>query len=94
MGAGEKRRTAATPWGTAAIVEEVAIPQSADGKEFASLVQLLEGPAGEPLVRFAYTTGGVARRGPVTFREADLAKLREALSQHRSLARALGLRAR
>lgn len=94
MAGGESRRKAATPWGAAAIVEEVAIPQSGGGKEFASLVQLLEGPDGEPLVRFAYTTGGVARRGPVTFRSEDLAHLRERLREHRSLGRALGLRPR
>ena len=61
--------------------------------EFASLVQLLEGPEGEPLVRFAYTTGGVARRGPVTLRAEDVEHLRARLREQRRLARALPLRA-
>jgi hypothetical protein len=30
-------------------------------------------------VRFAYSTGGTARRGPVTLRARDLARLRDAL---------------
>lgn len=88
------RRKAATPWGPAALVEEVSIPQSGGGKEFTSLVQLLEGPGGEPLVRFAYTTGGVARRGPVTLRAEDVEHLRTRLREQRRLARALPLRPR
>ena len=47
-----------TPWGRATVLEEVAIPQAGGGRELGSLVQLLEGPGGERLVRFAYTTGG------------------------------------
>jgi len=54
-------------------------PQQQAGKRFASLVQLLETPKGETLVRFAYSTGGTARRGPVTFRNRDLERLRRAL---------------
>ena len=68
-----------TAWGNAAIVEEVAVKQSANGKEFSTLVQLLEGEDGESLVRFAYSTGGAARRGPVTLRPADIHRLRKAL---------------
>ena len=68
-----------TAWGDATIVEEIEIKQGAEGRSFTTLVQLLEGEAGEPLVRFAYSTGGVARRGPVTLRRADLARLRKAL---------------
>lgn len=83
-----------TPWGKAALVEQVELRQRADGREFASLVQLLEGADGERLVRFAYTTGGVGRRGPVTLRADDLGRLREGLRECRELARALGLRPR
>jgi hypothetical protein len=32
-------------------------------------------------VRFSYTTGGAVRRGPVTLRERDLAKLAPLLEQ-------------
>ena len=83
-----------TPWGTASIVEELVVPQQADGREFASLVQLLEDQAGQRLVRFAYTTDGTARRGPVTFRASDLDRLRDGLADRKALGRALGLRPR
>lgn len=69
----------ATPWGKATLVDEVRIQQRAGEKRFASLVQLLEVANGETLVRFAYATGGAARRGPVTLRSRDLERLREAL---------------
>jgi hypothetical protein len=82
---------AATPWGPATLVEELTLPQRAGDKRFASLVQLLETDRGERVVRFAYSTGGVARRGPVTLRARDLERLRAALSEHPALAEALGL---
>ena len=72
-------KKAATPWGPATLLEEVRLPQQAGEKRFASIVQLLETPKGERLVRFAYATIGTARRGPVTLRERDVAKLRAAL---------------
>ena len=72
-------KKAATPWGQAALVEELKLQQQAGDKRFASVVQLLETPKGERLVRFAYTTDGVARRGPVTLRARDLEKLRRLL---------------
>jgi hypothetical protein len=81
---------AATPWGPAAMVDEVKVPQRAGEKRFASVLQLLEDERGELLVRFAYTTGGVARRGPVTLRARDIERLRTALDDHPGLARALG----
>jgi hypothetical protein len=81
---------AETAWGRAAIVEEVALQQKAGAKRFASHVQLLEGEKGEVLVRFAYSTDGVARRGPVTLRARDLARLRASLADHPRLAAALG----
>jgi hypothetical protein len=83
---------AATPWGAAELVEELTLAQRAGDKRFSSVVQLLEAPGGERLVRFAYTTGGTAGRGPVTLRARDLERLREGLAQRPALAEALGLR--
>ena len=82
-------RTAATPWGTAAIVEQVTIQQRSGEKRFASVVQLLELDGGDRVVRFAYTTNGTARRGPVTFRLRDLGRMRAALEEHPELSAAL-----
>lgn len=82
---------AATPWGPATLVEEVRLPQRAGDKRFASVVQLLEDGKGNPLVRFAYSTDGTSRRGPVTLRAQDLDKLRAQLAAHPALAGALGL---
>ena len=79
-----------TAWGKATLLEEVILPQRAGQKRFASVVQLLEDEKGDWLVRFAYTTDGTARRGPVTLRNADLQRLRERLGDHPSLAAALG----
>ncbi len=74
-------KTAATPWGPATLVEELRLPQQVGEKRFASIVQLLETPKGERLVRFAYASNGTARRGPVTLRSRDLEKLRAALDR-------------
>ncbi len=68
-----------TAWGDATVVEEVEIKQGTEERAFTTLVQLLEAEGGEPLVRFAYSTGGVARRGPVTLRRGDITRLRKAL---------------
>jgi hypothetical protein len=73
-------KQAATPWGPATLVEELRLPQRSGERRFSSLVQLLETPKGERLVRFAYATDGTARRGPVTLRAADLEKLRAGLA--------------
>lgn len=81
----------ATPWGPAELVEEVTVRQQAGGRRFASVVQLLETARGERLVRFAYSTHGTTRRGPVTLRARDLEKLHTALGQHPALAAALDL---
>jgi hypothetical protein len=81
-----------TSWGRAELVEELTVRQQAGDRRFASVVQLLETDRGERLVRFAYSTGGIARRGPVTLRERDLARLRTALGQHPAILEALGLR--
>ena len=85
------QKSISTPWGAAILVEELRLPQQAGDRRFASLVQLLELPKGNRLVRFAYATDGVARRGPVTLRERDLTRLREALEQHPQLKEMLGL---
>lgn len=85
------RRKADTPWGAAAVIDELVLPQRAGDKRFASVVQLLEVGRGERLVRFAYTTGGTARRGPVTFRARDVERLRDALAEHGELAEVLRL---
>ena len=78
-----------TAWGAATVLDEVVVPQSADDKEFASVVQPLAGEDGARFVRFAYTTDGKARRGPVTLRAEDLARLGGALADHPELAEAL-----
>ena len=78
-----------TLWGKATLVDEVRLHQRAGDKRFASLIQLLEDEKGDWLVRFAYTTNGVTRRGPVTLRGADLERLRKALDEHQALAAAL-----
>jgi hypothetical protein len=82
--------TAATPWGRARVVEELALGQRAGQKRFVTVVQLLESDDGEQLVRFAYTTKGSARRGPVTLRRRDVERLGAALDEHPALAEALG----
>lgn len=84
-------RKVATPWGPATLVDELTLRQQAGEQRFASLVQLLEGANGERLVRFAYSTGGSARRGPVTLRARDLERLRAALADRPELAAALGV---
>lgn len=82
---------AATPWGAATLLDELTLPQRAGEKRFTSVVQLLEAPRGERLVRFAYSTGGAARRGPVTLRLRDLERLRTALAEHPDLGEVLRL---
>jgi hypothetical protein len=69
-----------TPFGPATLVERIAVPQRVGEKRFASVVELLETDRGERLVRVAYSTGGAARRGPVTLRARDLERLGVALA--------------
>jgi hypothetical protein len=83
-------RKAATPWGPALLVEELTLPQRAGDRRFASIVQLLETERGERLIRFAYSTDGIARRGPVTLRARDVERLRASLAEHPALAEVLG----
>jgi hypothetical protein len=78
-----------TPWGGAEKLEEVTLAQRAGYKRFASVIELLETEKGERLVRFAYSTGGAVRRGPVTLRVRDLDRLRAALAEKPGLAEAL-----
>lgn len=86
-----RKKTSATPWGAARTVEQLTIPQRAGEKRFATVVQLLETDKGERLVRFAYTTGGAARRGPVTMKLRDLERLRALLPEHPGLGEAFGI---
>ena len=88
---GNGRTKTATPWGAATLVDELTLPQRAGEKRFTSTIQLLEAGRGEQLIRFAYSTGGTTRRGPVTLRERDLERLRSALSEHPDLAEVLRL---
>ena len=89
--ASPRTQKAATPWGAAGVLEEATIPQRVGDKRFTVVVQLLEAPGGERLIRFAYTTDGAARRGPVTMRARDLERLRAALERAPVLKAALGL---
>ena len=84
-----RRQTASTPWGAAAVIEEVHLAQRVGERRFGTLLQLLETARGERLVRVAYATGGTARRGPVTLRTRDLERLRAALGEHPGLKEAL-----
>lgn len=65
------------------------MPQRAGDRRFSVVVQLLETPDGERLVRFAYATSGTARRGPVTMRARDIERLRAALGRAPVLEEAL-----
>jgi hypothetical protein len=76
----------ATPFGRATMVERVSLPQAVGGKRFTTVLELLQTDRGESLVRVAYTTDGSVRRGPVTLRQRDLARLRAALSKTPTLA--------
>jgi hypothetical protein len=80
-----------TPWGPAELIEELSLPQRAGEKRMSSLIQLLELKGGEQLVRFAYATDGVARRGPVTLRGRDLERLRARIAEHPALKEALAM---
>jgi len=84
-------RTITTPWGKASTVEQVSVAQRAGERRFSTVVELLETDSGERLVRFAYTTGGSARRGPVTLRAKDVARMQKLLERAPELREALGL---
>jgi hypothetical protein len=84
------KTTITTPWGKATAVEQVNVAQRAGDRRFATVVELLETAEGERLVRFAYTTGGSVRRGPVTLRKKDLERLHKVLERTPELREALG----
>jgi hypothetical protein len=88
-----KAAKAATPWGQTRVLEELRVAQRAGDRRFETIVQLLEDEKGGELVRFAYSTGGTVRRGPVTLRGRDLERLHTELGSRPRLARALGLTA-
>ena len=79
--------TVTTPWGKAESIEAVTVPQRSGDRRFTTRVELLQTGEGERLVRFSYATDGTGRRGPVTLRERDLAKLRVALERAPALRR-------
>ena len=83
--------TVATPWGRATVIDELRVAQRAGDRRFDTIVQLLEDEKGGELIRFAYSTGGTARRGPVTLRGRDLERVRSGVRSHPRLAAALGL---
>jgi hypothetical protein len=85
-----KATRVATPWGAANVVERLSVPQRAGDRRFASFVELLETADGDRLVRFAYSTDGVGRRGPVTLRARDVERLRKELGHAPGLAALLG----
>lgn len=80
----------ATPFGPAALLERVSLPQKVGDRKFSSVLELLETDRGDRLVRVAYSTDGVVRRGPVTFRARDVERLRDALAKAPELAALLG----
>jgi hypothetical protein len=80
-----------TAFGRAEVAEEVALRQRVNGRQFTTLVQLLEDEKGELFVRFAYATDGAARRGPVTLRRSDVERLRTSLRKTPKLAAVLDL---
>lgn len=83
-------KTVATPWGKARTVEQVSVAQRAGERRFSTVVELLETDGGERLVRFAYTTDGTARRGPVTLRAKDMERMQTLLERTPELREALG----
>jgi hypothetical protein len=80
-----------TAFGRAEVAEQVTLKQRVNGKQFATIVELLEDEKGGWLVRFAYSTDGTARRGPVTLRGADVERLRVALRKTPRLRALLGI---
>ncbi len=83
-------KTVTTPWGKARGIEQVNVAQRAGERRFSTVVELLETEGGERLVRFAYTTDGSARRGPVTLRAKDVARMQKLLERTPELREALG----
>lgn len=65
------------------------LAQRAGERRFSTVVELLETEGGERLVRFAYTTDGSARRGPVTLRAKDVERMHKLLERTPELREAL-----
>ena len=84
-------KTTTTPWGKATELEQVSVAQRSGERRFSTIVQLLETAEGERLVRFAYTTDGSARRGPVTLRVKDVERMQKLLERAPALREALGI---
>jgi hypothetical protein len=78
-----------TPWGRAEPRTVARVDQRAGERRFSTLVEVLETTSGQRLVRIAYATDGSARRGPVTLRTQDLARLRSAVLRDPLLREAL-----
>jgi hypothetical protein len=78
-----------TPWGRAEPRTVARVDQRAGERRFSTLVEVLETASGQRLVRIAYATDGSARRGPVTLRVQDLARLRTAVLRDPLLREAL-----
>ncbi len=72
------------------MVEQLNVAQRAGERRFSTVVQLLETEGGGRLVRFAYTTDGSARRGPVTLRAKDVERMHKLLERTPDLREALG----
>ncbi len=84
-----EQRVVKTSWGVARVLAEAGVDQESPQRRFRSGVELLEHDDGL-LVRFAYSSNGVVRRGPVTLRALDLAALRVDVASSIELGRALG----
>jgi hypothetical protein len=80
-----------TPWGRAALVEEVTVEHELDGRAHEGVVQLLELPEGEQLVRFGARAEGAPRLTCLTLRADDLHALEEKLLEAERLAQILRL---
>jgi hypothetical protein len=82
---------ASTPWGRAAIVEEVAVDHDTGGGRYDAIVQLLETRDGVQLVRFGSRAHGAHRLNCLTLRADELQGLEEALVETERLATVLRL---
>jgi hypothetical protein len=82
-------QSVSTPWGKARKTASVSVGQRSGDRRFATVVELLETARGEQLLRFAYSTDGIVRRGPVTLRARDMERLRAALEREPALREAV-----
>jgi hypothetical protein len=80
-----------TPWGRAAIVEEVAVEHDTGERRYDAIVQLLETRDGVQLVRFGSRAQGAHRLNCLTLRADELQALEEALIETQRLASVLRL---